>query len=324
MSWMDSWSRPSKHAVTPPPLYLTAAGDDVPYCHSCGRVIGSRKTQATQKHQQSVKYCSSRCKHSKPGPVDRRIEATFLALLNGQTPPGLAGDDDSNTNTSATQAEPNPTSHQPHTSKSKKKKAKGDNRITVDCATVEALVFAREKDPEKVYGRKKNRAARGVRDEDEDEMCHRGYSEADNQNTDPMTKGRTSGEQKDEDDADSGVDLDPTALAGHATEDGKIHHSAGKIRPPQSKSDVNGSIGGEKGWAERGEETEEMKAKRMDGQRKAEEREMVRRAARRGCAFGFVGEDGERRKCEAVMKGVAVEASFAKGEWGVRFREEGV
>ena len=28
MSWMDSWSRPSKHAVTPPPLYLTV-GDTV-------------------------------------------------------------------------------------------------------------------------------------------------------------------------------------------------------------------------------------------------------------------------------------------------------
>ena len=45
MSWMDSWSRPSKHAVTPPPLYLTV-GDSVPYCHSCGRVIcDRRKTQ---------------------------------------------------------------------------------------------------------------------------------------------------------------------------------------------------------------------------------------------------------------------------------------
>lgn len=39
MSWMDSWSRPSKHAVTPPPLYLTV-GEEVPYCRSCGRIIG--------------------------------------------------------------------------------------------------------------------------------------------------------------------------------------------------------------------------------------------------------------------------------------------
>jgi hypothetical protein len=50
---------------------------------------------------------------------------------------------------------------------------------------------------------------------------------------------------------------------------------------------------------------------------------MVRKAARRGCAFGFVVDGaGERRKCEAVMKGVVVEASFAKGEWGIRWREK--
>jgi hypothetical protein len=38
MSWMDSWSRPGKHAAVPPPFYLTQ-GDDVPYCRTCGRVI---------------------------------------------------------------------------------------------------------------------------------------------------------------------------------------------------------------------------------------------------------------------------------------------
>jgi hypothetical protein len=30
----------------------------------------------------------------------------------------------------------------------------------------------------------------------------------------------------------------------------------------------------------------------------------------------------EKRKCEAVMKGAVVEASFAKGEWGIRWREK--
>ena len=84
-----------------------------------------------------------------------------------------------------------------------------------------------------------------------------------------------------------------------------------------------------------------MKAKRREGQKRAEEREMVRRAARRGCAFGFMVPEGEkrdgvgkersdgkannveqRRKCEAVMKGSVVEASFAKGEWGIRWREK--
>ena len=103
------------------------------------------------------------------------------------------------------------------------------------------------------------------------------------------------------------------------------------MRPPQGQNDVNGSVGGEKGWAERVHETDEAKARRREGQRRADEREMVRKAARRGCAFGFKaegeggvrgGETGEKRKCEAVMKGAVVEASFAKGEWGVRWREK--
>lgn len=39
MSWMDSWSRPSKSQATPPPLYLLPGGEATPYCRSCGRVI---------------------------------------------------------------------------------------------------------------------------------------------------------------------------------------------------------------------------------------------------------------------------------------------
>jgi hypothetical protein len=36
----SSWSRPTKHAVTPPPLYLTKDGEEsVHYCKSCGRVM---------------------------------------------------------------------------------------------------------------------------------------------------------------------------------------------------------------------------------------------------------------------------------------------
>lgn len=38
MSWMDSWSRPGRHAAIPPPFYLTQ-GDHVAYCRPCGRVI---------------------------------------------------------------------------------------------------------------------------------------------------------------------------------------------------------------------------------------------------------------------------------------------
>ena len=56
------------------------------------------------------------------------------------------------------------------------------------------------------------------------------------------------------------------------------------------------------------------------GMQKAKEREMVRRAARRGVAFGFEMEEG-RRSVEAVQSGRVVESSFAKGEWGVRWRD---
>ncbi len=82
------------------------------------------------------------------------------------------------------------------------------------------------------------------------------------------------------------------------------------------------------------------------GLQRAHRREKVRQAARRGCAFGFLvdgdagiggdevgeteeGGDGEggkgglegrrRRKAEAVQNGRVVEASFAKGEFGVRW-----
>ena len=78
------------------------------------------------------------------------------------------------------------------------------------------------------------------------------------------------------------------------------------------------------------------------GKLKAERREKVRRAARRGCVFGFdlnnngrsssrggiaseLKKDkfggGSRRKCEALQNGRVVEPSFAKGEWGVRWRD---
>lgn len=72
---------------------------------------------------------------------------------------------------------------------------------------------------------------------------------------------------------------------------------------------------------------------RLHGQQRALHREKVRQAARRGCAFGFlvgeegageegenrVREEGKRRKVEAVQNGRIVEASFAKGEFGVRW-----
>jgi hypothetical protein len=218
-----------------------------------------------------------------------------------------------------------------------KKKVKGDPRIIVECADVESIVFPREADPEKVFGRKKNRATRviGGKEEEWKSVDMVSDTEEAEPSAPPVADDSGVGTASDA----SGTD-DENAQKAIVVESAK-EYGAGKIRPPQTKSDVNASVGGEKGWAERSEETEEAKAKRIDGQRRAEQREMVRRAARRGCAFGFVGSESEeptrdgkgakaakqegveqRRKCEAVMSGSVVEASYAKGEWGIRWREK--
>ncbi|CBX91116.1 hypothetical protein IAQ61_002576 [Plenodomus lingam] len=334
MSWMDSWSRPSKHALTPPPLYLTV-GDTVPYCHTCGRVISERRKS---QNATAVKYCSARCRNNKPGPMDRKIEATLAALLNGAAP-------ESCKENAQTDVQPRPKAEEgtakekdPFGSKGEKrekkhkKKAsksnKGEPRIIIDCSTVQELVFQREKDPEKVYGRRKNRRARFVVEKPEDGKSvdmvdHPPPSQHNPPTPSPQHQHTYSSDEDSVSDSDSehkgGIILES---AQQAPSDPEFGYGGGKIRPPQAQNDVNGSIGGEKGWAERGEETDEMKAKRRQGQKRADEREAVRKAARRGCAFGLAveGEEG-RRKTEAVRKGVVVEASFAKGEWGIRWRE---
>ncbi|KAG9192918.1 hypothetical protein G6011_11652 [Alternaria panax] len=347
MSWMDSWSRPSKHAVTPPPLYLTV-GDTVPYCHSCGRVISERRKTA---NATEVKYCSSRCRNNKPGPIDRKIEATFAALLNGASPGSLKENAGAEVIKRVEGGGGGDVGHEEedikgkigkgkngHKKKFSKNTIKGDHRIIVECSTVEEIVFQREKDPEKVYGRRKNRKARFVVEKPEDwksvDMVDQPASTSANVDatSTPATQSQpppqdytsdsdTASDSSNED--EGGVVLEPTKSADPIIPDVlEYGYGSGKVRPPQDQNDVNGSVGGEKGWAERIEETDEMKLKRREGQRKADEREKVRQAARRGCAFGFtVPDEAEKRKCEAVMKGVVVESSFAKGEWGVRWRE---
>lgn len=77
------------------------------------------------------------------------------------------------------------------------------------------------------------------------------------------------------------------------------------------------------------------KEKQQEGQKRAEEREMVRRAARRAVVFGFPSDKAydnaeahskpdpgsDNRKCEALMNGQVVEPSFAKGDWAIRWRD---
>ncbi|WWC73025.1 uncharacterized protein I206_106990 [Kwoniella pini CBS 10737] len=54
----------------------------------------------------------------------------------------------------------------------------------------------------------------------------------------------------------------------------------------------------------------------------SEQREESRRAARRLVAFGFAsqGIPTEDRVVEAIQNGKIVETSFAKGEWGIRWK----
>jgi hypothetical protein len=326
---MDSWSRPSKHASTPPPLYLLPGGEATPYCHSCGRVIGSRKAQTSKNSKDGVKYCSDRCRHHKPDATDRNIENMFVFLLNrgksGVGPSDEAANPDS----------PRKNAKAPVCGK----KAKGEPRITILCSTVEELVFGARHHPDKVFGRKKNRAKRGVPDRGEWRSVD--MEDTASQAFDDYSTSQSVGNGQHDDFPFREQSEDPFTF------------SAGKARPAQNVSDVNFSVGGERGWAEKIEETEELKQKRLDGQKKAEEREAVRSAARRLCAFGIVtladdqcdgerdddkrrpkkttlgntADDGSehkknRKKCEAVLKeGTIVEASFAKGEWGIRWRE---
>lgn len=250
----------------------------IPYCHTCGRVISTRKSQTTKAASTPVKYCSDRCRHNKPsqtpGSIDRRISDAFVALLDGKDPsPDFSQD-------AITSASPPPRK----SGKANAKKIKGETRITVSCAEVEALVFGARHDPKKVFGRKKNRARRGV----------------------PDAKEWKSVDMEDKNDGSGNAranSAEEASISSESESETSAHQHADmislRVRPAQSESEVNGSIGGEKGWAEKIEESPEMLLKRREGQKRADERELVRCAARRLCAFGVVdeggvgGEDGE-------------------------------
>ncbi|CAK3830938.1 Hypothetical predicted protein [Lecanosticta acicola] len=292
MSWMDSWSRPSANSKVPAPLYLSDA--DVPYCHTCGRVMNSKK--ATKKQGNEIKYCSDRCRSRKPGDLDRKIEKTISSLLNAEEDSGL------------------------EQTAAKSRTVKGDHRIIVTCDEIEELVFGSRYDPERTHGRNKKKKRRAI--------------------------GDPSAEWKSVDMEELSEEEEQPTTA--SSEDDSVEGGGGvRIRPPQTESEVNFSVGGERGRAEKIEESADDLQKRRQGAKRAEEREMVRRAARRGIVFGFEvprrqepnqkqpkgkskhkGDEQEEdesttevRKAEAIMNGMVVEPSFAKGNWSIRWRE---
>lgn len=315
MSWMDSWSRPSKSQATPAPYYLLPGGENTPYCHSCGRLISQRRTNAAASAKTEARYCSTRCRHQKPGKLDREIERAFAQLLEGRI--SLEG----GRQRAATNG------HAKHGKKGGAynkagRKVKGDQRILVSCSAVEDFVFGR--------GSEDSHSDRSGSPEHEREHGHE-HEEREHVIVMP-TQPR---EERDGalDVADIAISSDEGYVDGDVLARLSVR-SGTRIRPPQSVSEVNGSVGGEKGWAERIEESEEMLGKRRQGLRRAKEKEMVRCAARRGVVFGFAmgaatdgdrseGKQGagERKLCEAVMNGKVVEPSFAKGDWQIRWRE---
>lgn len=310
MSWMDSCSRPSKHQSVPAPFYLLPGGETTPYCHSCGRVINSRrKAQPSAKEdadKSPVKYCSASCRGRKPGKVDREIEGVFLRFLQGEERPSSLDEGSK------------------RAQKSKKgsggKRAKGDQRFLIPCDEVEKFIFG----PTDGGG-----SSAGSGSEDNHEGEGEGEGEGESGTAAMTAPGATSSEPRDMV-LNSGTLINPIE-DGAPSIDGDVLarmsvRSGTRIRPPQSTSEVNGSVGGEKGRAERIDETDEMLERRRQGQKKARQREMVRCAARRAVVFGLVTGDGQgegetRRKCEAVMSGKVVEPSFAKGRWSIRWRE---
>lgn len=282
---------------------------------------GDRKQKASQAAT-PAKYCSTRCRSARhDNPLELRIENTFVSLLNGETP---SLPSDANTEgTTDTKVPPYKGGPAPQQAKKKKK---GETRILVLCGEVEGFVFGVSDDPEKCFGRRKNRKKRGTVEGEwrtvdmvSDDEDQKGKNEG-------SSSERPRGKQEDlseSEDDDGGVPLDMTGMTLDPEIMARLSIRSGtRIRPSQEVSEVNGGIGGEKGVKERIEETAEMLAKRREGQRRAEGRELVRCIARRGVAFGFLtGVGEERRLCEAVMQGKVVESSFAKGEWGVRWRE---
>lgn len=301
---MDSWSRPSKSQATPAPYYLTQ--EDAKYCYTCGRIIGDRRANTSKATSTEVKYCSDRCKRNKPTAGDRDIETVLLALLQG---------DDLQQAATGGEGERLP-------SKAKRKAKKGDPRIVVKMSELEIAAFGDTKDPERIYGRYKKRAKRGVPEPEE-------WRSIDMEEHTQQTRPRPVESYYDYYvEHNAPVQGSPVAMQNH-------------VRPQQHNSDVNGSVGGEKGWAERIEESSDMLQKRLEGQKRAENRELARNAARRAVVFGLpvttVNEagtypkqrrgDGSEpetvlRKCEALMNGTVVEPSFAKGDWQIRWRED--
>lgn len=309
----------------PPPYYITSVTPPA-YCHTCGRIISSRRNTPAAKKQQeptktAPKFCSERCKRHKPslspGSAEVHVEKALVALLENRTPPPPYK---SSSETDQLTTPPAPVSAP---------RKKGESRVLLPLSILEEVVFGSRSDPERSYGRRRNRAFRGVREDGQ----------------------WRSVDMEDDSEGETGARPEPIS-----TWEGAEDFEGDDL-------EIEGGVHLErKGWEDEDEEaaagepeTPELAAKRRAGQKKAEEREFIRCVVRRAVVFGLevegweeVGggagstkkskkgkgrnaeEDEEvgtcelkpRRKCEAIMAGQLVEPSFAKGDWSVRWRDE--
>lgn len=177
-------------------------------------------------------------------------------------------------------------------------------RVLVSCAEVEALVFGDPGSPTDKSYRKKDRTS--LTDPDIDE---RGFADAENTTTSAKSTVQ---------------DEVPTGAVGKDADDPMARSLRTIEQPAQNATYLDERKNGKGNTAE----TQTPAVNQQAGLQKAHRREMVRCAARRGVAFGFMvkssaeGElESRKRKCEAIMQGKVVEPSFAKGDWSVRWRE---
>jgi hypothetical protein len=109
--------------------YVLRASRFLTFSYSAG-IKGSRRTQSGNV---AIKYCSDRYRHNKPGPVDRKIENAFLALLEDEK----VGPANSDADAIKAQRKPG------------RNLAKRDRRILLQCGTVGELFFVPRHDPGK-------------------------------------------------------------------------------------------------------------------------------------------------------------------------------
>ena len=252
-----------------------------------------------------AKFCRVKCSRNKPsstlGSLNVRIETAIEALLQGQTPDAVyRGEQNDAVQTKVL----------------KRRGKKGDPRVVVKMSNIETAALGRSLDFATSNARREKQAKDRAADLEE-------FQSVDMVDSTSETELETTG--------DPGIN---EPKDGNVDQRGEVPFSVSRVRPAQSQSEVNGSIGGEKSWVERGGETPEMLQKRLEGQKRAEERELVRNAARRAVVFGLSNnrsftrneqvryQAGEMRRCEALMNGKVVEPSFAKGDWCIRWRED--